>query len=102
MVQNTFSDCWPKPLEMDDSRIDKSTTRSWIQGSSLVSVSALKDPGWCHVVFRRPTGVLVFCSRLENPAQSRAKRPETFIFSRQSTASNIKNTADLIKNAGNY
>jgi hypothetical protein len=80
MVQNTFSDCWPKPLDMHEARLDKSSTRNWIQGNAIISITSLKEQGGCHVVFRRPTGVLVFCSKLENPSQARNRNLEPFSY----------------------
>lgn len=82
MIQNTFSDNWPKPVDMSDERnLEKRTTRNWIQGNAIISITAMKQPGYCHVVFRRPTGVLVFCTKLENPPQARTALPESLTFS---------------------
>lgn len=97
MVQNTFSDCWPKPLDMNDPRLDKSTTKNWIQGNAIVSVIAMKDPGWSQIVFRRPTGVLVFYNKLDNPAQARNRRPETILFSPLSAHSTYKSEGNGIE-----
>jgi hypothetical protein len=82
MVQNTFSDCWPKPLDMHEALLDKSSTRNWIQGNAIISITSLKEQGGCHVVFRRPTGVLVFSSKLENPSQARNRILEPFSYNR--------------------
>lgn len=65
MVQHTFIDCSPKPLSQNWPKPSAVPTKTWCQGNTLISLNV--DPsGLYEIVFRRPVGVTVFESRLQN------------------------------------
>ncbi|KAI8926620.1 hypothetical protein BC831DRAFT_394315, partial [Entophlyctis helioformis] len=80
MAQNTLVDCWPKPSDATWSRVSSSqrpgasgqakpAARTWLQGNALMTVLASNEPGWMELIVRRPTGIVVLSTRLENSTQ---------------------------------
>ncbi|RKO90878.1 hypothetical protein BDK51DRAFT_14615, partial [Blyttiomyces helicus] len=72
LMLNSFADCWPRPPE-GVARLQnaaKTPSRTWVQGSSLLTVRVLRQAGWSEVVVRRPSGTVTMWVRLENPLKS--------------------------------
>jgi Rap/ran-GAP len=65
MVQHTFIDCSPKPLSQNWPKTGAVPTKTWCQGNTLISLN-VDTTGLYEIVFRRPVGVTVFESRLQN------------------------------------
>jgi hypothetical protein len=65
MVQHTFIDCSPKPLSENWPKTTTIPSKTWCQGNTLISLN-VDSTGLYEIVFRRPVGVTVFESRLQN------------------------------------
>lgn len=75
LLRYTYSNSNAKPQKSvldgilfdDPSTAAQIVSRTWAQGSSLVTVRTLKSAGWCEATIRRPSGIAKFLMRLENP-----------------------------------
>ncbi|KAJ3393549.1 Tuberous sclerosis 2-like protein [Entophlyctis sp. JEL0112] len=71
LVQNTFANCARHPglavLSTDSAFNDFSAnSKWWLVGNSIISIHRQNMTGWATVAIRRPSGVVVFSSKLEN------------------------------------
>ncbi|TPX39616.1 hypothetical protein SeMB42_g04464 [Synchytrium endobioticum] len=65
MIQNTYSDCSPKPPESSKTMNAPGVSRSWIMGNALTTIKS-SPGGWFDITIRRASGCVAFSVRLDN------------------------------------